>query len=179
MTTMTTARQQLVLPEATAWFTGPLPTPAIQSPDGFVAPPESFLYRPLFESIAEVARRAPDALALRSGTRQVSYGNLHAQALALAGRIGKLCRPGGAVAVLATDELDLPRAMLACLAAGCICIPVQSSLPPARVAAILQDAMADVLILSIGSPVPEIANPPPILWGTEEEAGPPRAFPGS
>lgn len=87
MTTMMATDGSLVLPESAAWFHGPTATEAAAPADSFFPPPETFLVHPLFESFAAIARRAPDALALRSGARQVSYGELHAQALALAGRI--------------------------------------------------------------------------------------------
>jgi acyl-CoA synthetase (AMP-forming)/AMP-acid ligase II len=119
-------------------------------------PPEVSLDQPLFDAFAAVARRQPDATALRIGTHSVTYRRLHERATALAAQIQAATVPGAAVATLLRDPIDAACGILACLAARCPCIILNPDHPPARLADILTDAGAGGLILP-----PNIA--PPIL----------------
>jgi acyl-CoA synthetase (AMP-forming)/AMP-acid ligase II len=111
-------------------------------------PAVGLLDRPIFESVALVARRQPDALAVQAGARRVTYGRLLAQATALAVRLTADTEHGAAVAILLPDPVDATCAILACLAAGRPCLSLNVALPPARLTEILADAAPGALVVA-------------------------------
>ena len=90
-----------------------------------------------------------DAPAFTDGTRQLSYGALHAAshrfaaALAAAG-IGRERR----VCLLLLDTVDFPVAFWGALRAGVIPVPMNTLLPPAVVAHILADSRAEAVFVA-------------------------------
>jgi amino acid adenylation domain-containing protein len=105
-------------------------TPALPAPD-----------RPVHHLIAERARAAPDALAVRHGERALTYGALQRHAAGLAGQL----RRGGAgpdtvVAVCLPRGVDLVVAELAVLTAGAAFLPLDPDNPPARLERMLRRA---------------------------------------
>ncbi|MGA5203688.1 amino acid adenylation domain-containing protein [Streptomyces variegatus] len=99
----------------------------------------------LFE---EQVRRTPDAIALLSGERRVAYGELDARA----NRLARLLRTRGAargqrVAVLLPRGPELITALLAVLKSGAAYLPLDPSMPPPRLAALVEDG-APVLLLT-------------------------------
>jgi len=113
-------------------------------------PGQSLLDRPLFVTLAEVARRQPEALAVQAGARSVCYGELLERAASLAERVHAATAPGVAVATLLPDPVDAACGILACLAAGRPCISLNTDHPPARLADILADAGAGGVIVPLG-----------------------------
>ncbi len=124
---------------------------------------EGFLDRPLFNTFAAMARRQPEAPAVRAGARSVSYGGLLAHAASLAGQIHTATEPDAAVAVLLPDPVDAACGILACLAAGRPCINLNPDHPAARLADILGDAGTGGLILPSGGVPPGLPCALPLI----------------
>jgi amino acid adenylation domain-containing protein len=102
----------------------------------------------LFESQARRTPAAPAALfAEAENVRQLSYGQLDRRANQLAHYLQRLgIGPDVMVAVVLERSLDIPVALLAVLKAGGAYVPVDPSHPPERLAYILQDTGARVLL---------------------------------
>ncbi|WP_223644877.1 non-ribosomal peptide synthetase [Corallococcus sp. EGB] len=97
--------------------------------------------------VAEQARRAPDAIAVRMGERSVSYAHLDAWAHALAVQLHAAgVTRGGRVAVLAERSPELVAGLLAVLKVGAAYVPVSPGVPPERLSFMLEDSAASVLL---------------------------------
>lgn len=95
----------------------------------------------LHELIAESARRNPDAPAVSFGELTLTHAELDVRAEEFAHRL----QPAGAgpdviVPVLLERSVDLVVALLGVLKAGAAFMPLDPSLPPARLAAMISDA---------------------------------------
>ena len=102
----------------------------------------------LFE--AQVARE-PNTVALRQGTRQLSYGELNAKANQLAHRLQALgVKPDDRVAILMERSVEMVVGLLAALKAGGACVPLDPADPVQRPSDILEDG-APKVILTQGS----------------------------
>jgi len=112
----------------------------------FVAPDSEIAQRAIFTSFAMIAERQPEAPALRSPTRRLTYAATHAAALALAGHIVTVSPNGGDVGVILSDDIDVIIATLACLAAGRICLMINAANTPDRISGIIDKARPAVLI---------------------------------
>lgn len=103
--------------------------------------------RPVHELFEEQARHTPEATALGFGTDRLTYGELNARANRLAHRL----REYGVgrdvlVACCLERSFDLIVALLAVLKAGGAYVPLDSGYPPERLAAMIEDAAAPVLL---------------------------------
>ena len=122
----------------------------------------------LHRLVADAARKFPDAVAVRDPVHTLTYATLDRQADLLAARYREAGAVRGdrvlvwmeksALAVVATQ---------AALRTGAAYVPVDGGNPPARVARILADSGATVLVTSPGLPVhwpntPSIADEPAI-----------------
>jgi len=114
--------------------------------EGLIDPGSINLERGLFAHFLDAAERWPDAVALDDGALRLSYAETQARALALAARIAAVSVPGTAVAALLPQAPVWPIAVLACLAAGCVYLPLDTEAPAAHNAAILARARAGVVI---------------------------------
>ncbi len=119
---------------------------------------------PLSRLIAAQVRRAPQALALSCGDTHLSFGALDARA----NRIARLLaargvRPGALVALYLERSPDLVAALLGILKAGAAYLPLDPAAPAQRLALIIADADADLLLTQsrLGETLP--AAPVPIL----------------
>ncbi len=106
------------------------------------------LDRPVFEHVAAIAERQPEAVALRDGARALTYGELCRRVRGLALRVIDTVPRDAAVAVLVPDGLDTAVAMLACFAAARVCLMISTELPPQRVSAIVEAGAAAALLPS-------------------------------
>ncbi|WP_081317056.1 non-ribosomal peptide synthetase [Xanthomonas translucens] len=107
------------------------------------AVPEQALHH-LFET---QARRTPDAIAVVSDQRCVSYAALDTQANRLAQRLlGVGLRAGARVAIALPRSIDLIVAQLAVLKCGAAYVPLDEAHPTERLLALIADAQAAVLI---------------------------------
>ncbi len=107
------------------------------------APAEPLVHR-LFE---EQARRAPGALAVAGGGRRLTYGELDAAANRLARRLSALGVGAETPAALLLERSpELVLAALAVLKAGGTYLPLDPAYPPERLAFMLEDSGAVVLL---------------------------------
>jgi amino acid adenylation domain-containing protein len=100
------------------------------------------------EAFQEQARRTPDRIAVTFGGARLSYAELNRRANALAHRLVEAgVAPQSTVGVLMRRGVDLIVAALAVLKCGAAYVPVGTTLPPARVRMIMEDAGAGVLLV--------------------------------
>ncbi|MDG4865054.1 condensation domain-containing protein, partial [Streptomyces sp. T-3] len=102
----------------------------------------------LHELFAAQAARTPDAIALTRGERSVTYAELDAWSSGLAQRlVGLGVGPESVVGVLMERSIELVVSLLAVLKAGGVYAPLNVTDPAARLASILADADARVLVV--------------------------------
>ncbi|MFD9800127.1 amino acid adenylation domain-containing protein [Streptomyces sp. NPDC059071] len=110
-------------------------------------------YGSLPELFAAQAARTPDAVALAHDGGTVSYAELDTRANRLAHHlIASGVGPESPVALLMERSVDLVVATLAVLKAGGCYVPMHASLPPERMAALLADTAAPVLLTDRADP---------------------------
>jgi non-ribosomal peptide synthetase component F len=135
------------------------------------AMPDEIVETPLFETFQSIAAQHSERIAADDGQLRLTYGQMLQAAERLAGRLAGV-REEGAIGVLLSTSAWFPVAMLACLAARRMVVPIDLHYPSARNAAIIRDAhLAGVIIrgedglqaLSIPDNVRrvDIANIPP------------------
>ncbi|MGW4854576.1 amino acid adenylation domain-containing protein [Streptomyces sp. NPDC004288] len=101
----------------------------------------------LTEALARTAARTPGATALVHGDRTLSYGELDRRANALARRLRALgVGADDRVAVCLEQSAELAVALVAVLKAGGGYLPLDPEQPPARLARLVADAGAKVLV---------------------------------
>ncbi|HEX9669307.1 MAG TPA: amino acid adenylation domain-containing protein [Thermoanaerobaculia bacterium] len=109
------------------------------------AGPETRLHH-LFETWAQ---RTPDAVAVEQGEARLTYGELAAGAHRLAWRLRDLgVERGTPVALLVERSPAAQAAILAVLEAGGAFVPLDPAAPPERLAAMLEDSGAGLLVVS-------------------------------
>ncbi|MFF3306020.1 amino acid adenylation domain-containing protein [Streptomyces sp. NPDC002952] len=111
-----------------------------------------FPARTLHEPVFDVARRRPDAVAVRAATGgELTYAELTARALRVAGCLASLgVRPGETVVVSLPKGPDQVVAVLGVLAAGCAYVPVGVGQPAARRNRIVRSAGARLALVGPG-----------------------------
>jgi amino acid adenylation domain-containing protein len=93
------------------------------------------------------ARQNPDRIALTFESQQLSYAELNARANRLAARLQKLgVKPETLVGICAERSVEMVVGILGILKAGGAYVPVDPACPADRLAFILQDAAAPVLL---------------------------------
>ena len=99
--------------------------------------------------IATVAGRDPAAIAVRAGAAVLSYQALAVQANALAGQLAaRGAAPGRIVAVLLPRGPELVAALLGIAKTGAAYLPIDPEYPAARIAYLLADSAASLLLTS-------------------------------
>ena len=114
--------------------------------------------RCLHELVAEQAARTPDALALIFQDHTLSYGALERRANQLAHYLrARGVGPDVVVGLCAERSIEMVVALLAILKAGGAYLPLDPTYPPDRLAYMLEDAKAPVLIIqdALADLVPE------------------------
>ncbi len=129
----------------------------------------------IHELVAEQAGAAPDAVAV-AGDKLLTYGELNRRAGRLARRLVSLgVRAEVPVALFLERSPELAIAALAVLKAGGAYVPLDPSYPPARVAMLLDDCRAPVVLThsSVAEKLPAGKYQTVVLDGEEEiaEAG--------
>ncbi|HSG38632.1 MAG TPA: amino acid adenylation domain-containing protein, partial [Thermoanaerobaculia bacterium] len=127
---------------------------------GSTTGPEVCLHQ-LFEA---QERRTPDALAVVSADRRLSYRELNRRANRLARDLRRLgARPDNLVAVVLEKGWEQVVAVLAVHKAGAAYVPIDPALPPERVAHLLDHSQAHLALthagLQDGLPWPEHVSP--------------------
>ncbi|MCB8905463.1 MULTISPECIES: non-ribosomal peptide synthetase [unclassified Streptomyces] len=119
--------------------------------------------RTVLDLVRAQAAATPDAVAVSTAGRQLSYRELllRAEQLATALRTGGV-RPGDLVALHLDRTADLPAALLATLATGAAYLPLDPGYPAERLALVLRDSGA-VLVLADREPAPAVADAAPAV----------------
>jgi amino acid adenylation domain-containing protein len=99
------------------------------------------------ELFEEQARRTPDALAVADEALQLTYRELNTQADAVASRLHGLgVGPDALVGVCIPRSVEMVVALLGVLKAGGAYVPLDPTYPPERLALVLEDSRAPVLL---------------------------------
>jgi amino acid adenylation domain-containing protein/non-ribosomal peptide synthase protein (TIGR01720 family) len=103
--------------------------------------------RCIHDLIQEQARARPDAVALICGDRELTYRELDARSNQLARRLQQLgVEPETVVAVCLAPSVDLVVAFLGILKIGGVYLPLDPDHPPGRLAFMLKDANAALVV---------------------------------
>ncbi len=87
------------------------------------------------------AAARPDALALRAPDGERNWGGLVERCERIAGRLREEgCMPGDRIALLGRNSIALLEMMIGTLFARCATVPLSSTLPPATLARLIEDA---------------------------------------
>ncbi|MGJ5093278.1 amino acid adenylation domain-containing protein [Bradyrhizobium oligotrophicum] len=114
-------------------------------------PPFSDLVPGLVAQIETRAKAIPDAVAIVSGDRRISYGELNARANRLARRLRARGIGAGAVVGLALErDAEMIVALLAVLKAGAAYLPLDPDYPEERLAHMLGDSSVKLLLTQTG-----------------------------
>jgi acyl-coenzyme A synthetase/AMP-(fatty) acid ligase/thioesterase domain-containing protein/acyl carrier protein len=97
----------------------------------------SEIEQPIARRFASIAARYGDKVAVEDGIQSWTYNQLHAFSAALAQTIQQRVAPGEPVAIALPNGVRYPGAILACLAAGYPCVPLDFSEDPAASRSIL------------------------------------------
>ncbi|HEY0022716.1 MAG TPA: non-ribosomal peptide synthase/polyketide synthase [Longimicrobium sp.] len=104
-------------------------------------------HAPIHRLFEEQAERTPDAVAVRFGHQSLTYRELDARANRLAHHlVGLGAGPEVRVGICLERSLETVVATLAVLKSGGCCVPVDTSYPPERMALMLADSGARVLV---------------------------------
>jgi amino acid adenylation domain-containing protein len=104
--------------------------------------------RCLHELFDAQAARTPEAVAVVAGGAHLSYRHLGRSAAALAGRLAALgVAPDRPVAICAERSPEMLVAVLAVLGAGGFYVPLDPDYPPERLALMIEDSGAEVLLI--------------------------------
>ncbi len=114
---------------------------------------------PVHELFAAQVRRAPAAVAVVCDDGQLTYAELDERANRLAHHlVERGVAPGERVAVLVPRSLELVVAELAVLKAGAAYVPVDPTFPADRVAFMVADSGARIVLGRAGEALPELAG---------------------
>ncbi|AND15926.1 non-ribosomal peptide synthetase [Rathayibacter tritici] len=115
--------------------------------------------RLVHEQVAARADETPSAVAVSSGGSGISYADLLQRSERLSNvLVSAGARPGVLVAVLVERSVENVVALLAVLRSGAAYVPLDPSLPAERVAAVLQDSGASIVVTEpSGEPVARTA----------------------
>ncbi|AVT40943.1 non-ribosomal peptide synthetase [Plantactinospora sp. BB1] len=117
------------------------------------------------ELVAEQAARTPDATAVTSGGRSLTYAELDRRAAALAARLRRRgVGPGTLVGLYLERGVDLVVALLGVWKAGGAYVPLDPAVPAERVAQALSDTMAPIVVTqrALAGALPD-GGPAPLL----------------
>ncbi|HEY2736789.1 MAG TPA: amino acid adenylation domain-containing protein, partial [Thermoanaerobaculia bacterium] len=113
--------------------------------------------------IAEQAERAPGAIAVEAAGEELTYRDLRSRAAGLSRRLRSLgVGTGETVAVFLERTLDLPAAILGIWEAGAVYLPLEPGNPAERLAYVLEDSRARIVVTSRDL-VPSLPAGPPRL----------------
>ena len=104
-------------------------------------------YETIVDGFRAQVERTPDAVAVASGEDAVSYAELDQRSDVLAARLAALCNsPSPRVAVYLPRSIELMVAVLAALKAGAAYVPIDRHHPVERVAMLVVDSEAEVVV---------------------------------
>ena len=103
----------------------------------------------LVELVEAMVAHRPDAVAVVAGQESLTYAQLHARAEALATSLRRLgVGPDVVVGICVERSLEMAVGLLGILRAGGACLPLDPTYPPDRLAFMLGDSVAPVLLTS-------------------------------
>jgi non-ribosomal peptide synthetase component F len=109
--------------------------------------PASEVAQSIGRRFERVAERWPERIALDTGSERLRYRELDAAANRVAKRVREVCGPEPArVALIFERPLALIPSLLGVLKAGAVYLPVDPTFPAARVAYVLKDAEAELVL---------------------------------
>lgn len=117
---------------------------------------------PVYQHIETHAAQRPEAIALRCQDQQLSYGDLNQRANQLAHYLKSLGMVAGdRVAVCVQPCLEIGVALLGIFKAGGVYVPLDPSHPPERLASILEDTQAKILLTqsALSQNLPAVQHP--------------------
>ncbi|EGR49462.1 non-ribosomal peptide synthetase [Trichoderma reesei QM6a] len=117
--------------------------------------PESNTVKDAFET---AAAKWPDLVALESTKGSMTYRQLDDAANKLANHLRSATSPGDVIGILTDGSLHWIVAILSVLKAGCICCPIDVSLPTARINVITQQSGATFFIATTRDCVQVLQN---------------------
>jgi long-chain acyl-CoA synthetase len=101
----------------------------------------------LDDALTRSAATAPERTSLRAGDRELSYRRLEVAAATLASGLADLgVRRGDRVAIALPNGIDAAVAIYATLRAGAVIVPLNPRIKPAKLARILSDCSAAMLV---------------------------------
>ncbi|MBL8548938.1 MAG: AMP-binding protein [Hyphomonadaceae bacterium] len=112
----------------------------------FRAFPDEDLERPILELVGRAAQAGPDRPAVSDGRARLSYGELWESVPRLAAAIGGRTRAGELVAIVLPSSVQIPVAMLACLAAGRPFLMLDAHAPREWLDAALEEARPGLVL---------------------------------
>lgn len=119
--------------------------------------------RTVLDLVRARAAATPDAIAVSAADRQLSYRELLCRVDQLTATLrARGVRPGDLVALHLDRTADLPAALLATLATGAAYLPLDPGYPAERLALVLRDSGA-VLVLADREPSPAVAEAAPAI----------------
>src|SRR5206468_681709 len=93
------------------------------------------------------AARTPEAVAVRSGAGRITYAALDRRAADLARRLRRLgVGPESTVALCAERSIEMVAGLLGVLKAGGACVPLDPGYPRERIASLLRETGARVVL---------------------------------
>ncbi|HEY4972662.1 MAG TPA: amino acid adenylation domain-containing protein, partial [Steroidobacteraceae bacterium] len=112
------------------------------------------------EEFERQALSQPDATALRLGTERYSYDYLNRRANQLAhALLDRGVKPASAVAIVFSHGVEMVSALLAILKAGCAYVPLDPNLPAARLAYLVRECGAALVLTGFGAGGPDTCDP--------------------
>ncbi|MEU6166882.1 non-ribosomal peptide synthetase [Streptomyces tanashiensis] len=119
--------------------------------------------RTVLDLVRAQAAATPDAIAVSAGIHHLSYSELLVRSAQLSAALHAAgVRPGDLVALHLGRTADLPAALLATLATGAAYLPLDPDYPAERLAGVLIDSGA-VLVLADREPAPTVAAAAPAV----------------
>jgi acyl-coenzyme A synthetase/AMP-(fatty) acid ligase len=130
---------------------------------------EDFSTTPVFDLLRDATARAPRAIALAGQSSSLTYADMLRLAQNSAAAVAAMVPPGGSVACLLPRTPEAVAGLLGCLMSGRLCMMLNIFSPVERLADLLADTAADVLLLDQPLPFPHAV---PILTLQAALAGP-------
>ncbi|WP_204045384.1 non-ribosomal peptide synthetase [Acrocarpospora phusangensis] len=117
----------------------------------------------------------PEAVAVRFGADQRTYRQLAEDSDAIAA--GLTLAPESRIGVMLPRSADLPAVLLAVAKAGHVCVPLDPTHPPERLAHVITDARVAALLVETGTDLSAIAADVLVLHPGDLKRGTPEARP--
>ena len=157
-------------PDASVWE---LPMLTDVERDIALATPKRTAYpdRCLHTLVEEQVERSPDAIAVLAGDRSLTYRELNTRANQLAHHLRALgARPESLIGLSVERSIWMPIGMLGILKSGAAYVPMDPHYPPDRLAFMLEDAGASLLVTQAGvaAALPGPVSTPVVLDGEDD-----------